>query len=91
MRLSFAYYSIFTPSSHKKGVNKLALYREKVLQTVSNFDETRPEYSLAYIAHPEVKDTISYFKREFKAVKHVLLSGIGGSSLGVEPIHNVLE
>lgn len=91
MRLSFADYSVISPDQLKKEVNKLSRYREEVLQKVSDFDETAPEYSLAYIAHPEVKDTLDFVKKEFKAVKHLLLIGIGGSSLGVEAVHSVLD
>ncbi|MEY2665498.1 MAG: hypothetical protein RLZZ480_603 [Candidatus Parcubacteria bacterium] len=91
MRLSFADYSVFTPDQLQKEVKKLSQYREAVLQKVSDFDDTVPEFSLAYIAHPEIKDTLEFVKKEFKAVKHVLLIGIGGSSLGVEAIHSVLD
>jgi glucose-6-phosphate isomerase len=91
MRLSFADYSVITPALLQKEVKKLTRYREAMLQTVSDFDETKPEYSLVYAAHPEVKDTLTFIKKEFKAVKHVLLIGIGGSSLGVEAVHSVLD
>jgi glucose-6-phosphate isomerase len=91
MRLSFADYSVFTEQRLQKEVKKLASYRETVLQRVSDFDETKPEFSLVYAAHPEVKDTLDSIKKEYKAVKHVLLIGIGGSSLGLEAIHSVLD
>lgn len=91
MRLSFSDYSVITPDQLKREVNKLSRYREEVLQKVSEFDDTAPEYSLAYIAHPEVKDTLAFVKKEFKSVKHLLLIGIGGSSLGVEAVHSVLD
>jgi glucose-6-phosphate isomerase len=90
MRLSFADYSVFTPAQLEREFKKLARYREEVLQKVSDFDNTAPEFSLVYAAHPEVKDTLAFIKKEFKAVKHVLLTGIGGSSLGVEAVHSVL-
>jgi glucose-6-phosphate isomerase len=90
MRLSFADYSVFTPAQLEREVKKLSRYREEVLQKVSDFDDTTPEFSLVYAAHPEVKDTLEFIKKEFKAVKHVLLVGIGGSSLGVEAVHSVL-
>ncbi|MEK7462286.1 MAG: hypothetical protein AAB618_01820 [Patescibacteria group bacterium] len=91
MRLSFADYNQIAPTALKKEVKKLSLYREAVLQRVSDFDDTVSEYSLAYIAHPEVKDTLAFVKREFKSIKHLLLIGIGGSSLGVEAVHSVLD
>jgi glucose-6-phosphate isomerase len=91
MRLSFADYDIFSTAQLEKEVKKLSNYREEVLQKISDFDDTAPEFSLVYAAHPEVKDTLEFIKKEFKAVKHVLLLGIGGSSLGVEAVHGVLD
>ncbi len=91
MRLSFSDYSVITPDQLKKEVKKLSSYREDVLQKVSDFDDTAPEFSLVYAAHPEVKDTLAYIKKEFKSIKHLLLIGIGGSSLGVEAVHSVLD
>jgi glucose-6-phosphate isomerase len=91
MRLSFADYTFVTPALLQKELKKLAGYREAVLQTVSDFDEKAPEFSLAYAAHPEVKDTLLFIQKEFKSVKHVLLIGIGGSSLGVEAVHSMLD
>ena len=91
MRLSFSDYDTFTADQLKKEIKKLSHYREDVLQRVSDFDDTVPEFSLVYIAHPEVKDTMAFVKKEFKGVKHVLLIGIGGSSLGIEAVHSVLD
>jgi len=91
MRLSFADYAVITPAVLQKEVKKLTPYREKVLQTVSDFDESSPEFSLVYSAHPEVSDTLTVLKKEYKAIKHVLLIGIGGSSLGVEAVHSALN
>ena len=91
MRLSFSDYDTVTADQLKKEIKKLSHYREDVLQKVSDFDDTVPEFSLVYSAHPEVKDTIAFVKKEFKGVRHVLLIGIGGSSLGIEAVHSVLD
>lgn len=91
MRLSFADYSVISTASLTKEVKKLSSYREEVLQKVSDFDESAPEFSLVYAAHPEVEDTLAFVKKEFSSIKHLLLIGIGGSSLGVEAVHSVLN
>ncbi len=91
MRLSFADYETISEAALQREVKKLTTYRETVLERVGDFDDTKPEFSLVYAAHPEVKDTIKFFQKEFKYIKHLLLIGIGGSSLGVEAVHRVLD
>lgn len=72
-------------------VKKLKPYRAAVADVIGNHDQTRPEYSLAHVADPSLHDTIDVIKKDFKGVKHVIVIGIGGSNLGTEAIHEVLD
>ena len=50
----------------------------------------RPEYALYHGVQPEVAATLEQITDRLGAVKEVLLLGIGGSSLGVEAVHDAL-
>lgn len=90
------YYSYFdietvTDAGQKRGVHKLAAYRAQVQKVLENNDHTKPEYSLVHAKNPTVHDTLDSLHKQFKGIKHLVLIGIGGSSLGVEAIHSVLD
>jgi glucose-6-phosphate isomerase len=86
MRLSFTD-TVVTPDAVKKEVKKLSQYRAHCsLATVQD-----PEYSLVAIQDENLQATLVHVKKTFAKVKHVVLVGIGGSSLGVEAVHCVLD
>jgi glucose-6-phosphate isomerase len=73
------------------GVKKLAAYREQVQKVVATGDTAAAEYSLAHAKNPELHDTIDVLKKQYKGIQHLILVGIGGSNLGTEAVHNVLD
>jgi len=75
----------------EKEVKKLKKYREHVSDVIAEHDATFPEYCLSHLADPELYDTLEALKKEFKGLKHVVVVGIGGSNLGVEAVHEVLD
>jgi glucose-6-phosphate isomerase len=91
MRLSFSDYEHIAESTIKREVKKLSEYRAKVAHVLATHDTTAPEYSLVYASDAALHDTLTDIKKQFKGLKHLVLVGIGGSSLGVEAIHNVLD
>lgn len=70
---------------------KLKGYRAKIAESVLANDSTVPEYSLFHCKDFAVHETLAAVKKQYKGVKHVVLIGIGGSSLGLEAIHQVLD
>lgn len=89
----FSYFDIetITESVLKKGQKNLKKYREKVEQVFETNDNTQPEYSLVHVQNPDLHDTIDSIKKQFKTIKHLVLIGIGGSNLGTEAIHSVVD
>lgn len=73
------------------GVKKLASYRDKVRTVTTTHDNTQPEYSLIHAEDQAVHDTIDALKKRFKGIQHLILVGIGGSNLGTEAVHDVLD
>lgn len=72
-------------------VKKLSKYRTDISAAVAENDTKRPEYSLYHAKEFALHETLAQVKKQFKDVTHVVLIGIGGSSLGVEAIHAVLD
>lgn len=70
---------------------KLKNYQAQIADSTKNNDSTVPEYSLFHCKEFALHETLAGIKKQFKEVKHVVLVGIGGSSLGVEAIHAVLD
>jgi len=70
---------------------KLKTYRESINLIEANNDDTKPEFSLFYAKDFELHQTLESLKKQFKNIKHLVLVGIGGSSLGTEAIHSVLD
>ncbi len=75
----------------EREVKKLSKYRSHVSDVIADHDASQPEYSLSHLADPGLYDTLEELKKQFKGVKHVIVVGIGGSNLGVEAIHEVLD
>lgn len=80
-----------SPAVINKNVGKLKQYRAKVSKIIKEKDNSKPEYSLIHVAHPQLHEVIDDIKKSFKGVEHVVLVGIGGSNLGTEAIHSVLD
>jgi len=72
-------------------VSKLKNYRQELKNYAEDNNQEVSEYSLYYPKNFELHDTLLNIKKEFKAVKHLILVGIGGSSLGTEAVHRVLD
>ncbi len=72
------------------GVTSLADYRDEVARVVNEFDQTKPESSLATWQDEVMLDEVVQTTSQFNKVKHVVVVGIGGSSLGIEALHQVL-
>jgi glucose-6-phosphate isomerase len=68
---------------------RLASYRVDVARCIRERDDTRHEYALA---HPTLAlvDSLRDRLRGFRGVRHVIVVGIGGSSLGLEALHSAL-
>ncbi len=91
--MNFSYFDIdsVTEANQAKGLKKLQSYRDHVAQVVHENDSTQPEYSLAHAKNAELHSTLDSLKTEFKGIKHLVLIGIGGSNLGAEAVHSVLD
>lgn len=91
MFISYFDDSRLTEKALKTNLNKLAKYRAEVAAVGESGDTTKSEYSLFHAKEYALHETLEAVKKDFKNVKHVLLIGIGGSSLGVEAVHSVLD
>ena len=91
MRLSFFDGEVAAPKTVLIEVKKLKAYRENVNKVIATNNEKRPEYSLIHAAQPALHDELAALKKRFSKIKHLVLIGIGGSSLGVEAVHSVLD
>lgn len=72
-------------------MKKLKKYRDEVKKVREDNDNCRPEYSLVHTRNPQVHDLVDNIKKQFKGVQHLVLVGIGGSNLGTEAVHEVLD
>ncbi len=80
-----------TEKTLKSSIKKIATYRDELKTAASNNDASISEYSLYQARDFALHETVEEMKKRFKGVKHLVLIGIGGSSLGVEAIHSVLN
>lgn len=90
--MHFSYFDTEIPNDQTiaREVKKLRTYREQVATVIADHDASQPEYSLSHLADPELYDTLESLKKQFKGIKHLVLVGIGGQSLGVRAVHEVL-
>ena len=72
-------------------MKKLEDYRSFIKKNTEENNSEIPEYSLYHAKDFLLHETLANLKREYKGIKHLVLVGIGGSSLGVEAIHSVLD
>lgn len=73
-----------------EGRKALASYRAEVEKVIKNHNYRRPEYALTHTSDGELHNTLEKVRNSFKRAKHLVLIGIGGSSLGVEAVHSAL-
>jgi glucose-6-phosphate isomerase len=91
MRLSFYDSPAVTAAALQKETKKLTAYRAHIERVIAERNDTKPEYSLVHATSPDLHDTIATLTKKFSKIKHLVLVGIGGSSLGVEAVHSVLD
>jgi glucose-6-phosphate isomerase len=91
MRLSFFDSQTAAPTNIKKEAKKLSAYQAHIAKVLEIHDITQSEYSLIHAADQGLHDTIATLTKKFSSIKHLVLIGIGGSSLGVEAVHSVLD
>ncbi len=70
---------------------KLKPYRNEVNLLTDEKGYDYPESSLYYLRDEKLQADLKEIKEKFKKTKYLLLIGIGGSSLGTEAIHQVLD
>lgn len=90
--MRFSYFDTEVPRGKEKAValECLAPYRAKVGKVVANNDDRKPEYALVHAAAAELHTRLADLKKQYKDIKHLVVLGIGGSSLGIEAIHTAL-
>ena len=69
----------------------LQVYRETINDYVERGVLTVPECSLYYLKDSSLHITLARLEKKYKKIKHLILVGIGGSSLGLEAVHAVLN
>lgn len=89
----FSYFDqeTLTDKTIASGLKKLTAYRASIQTVITERDTTRPEYSLVHASEPALHDVIDNIKKRFKGIQHLILVGIGGSNLGTEAVHSVLD
>lgn len=91
MHISYFDDARVTESQMKRKERELKAYRTKISEAEANFDLTIPESSLYYAKDIGLHETLGEIAKRTKGLKYVLLIGIGGSSLGTEAVHAVLD
>ncbi len=71
--------------------NNLKIYRRQIADSMNNNDLSVPEASLYYAKNADLHELLVNLKIQFKSIKRLILIGIGGSSLGTEAVHAVLD
>ncbi len=72
-------------------LKKLKNYRVQISENLKSNNIEVPESSLFHCRDFALHETLNEIKKQYKDIKHLVLIGIGGSSLGVEAIHTVLD
>lgn len=90
MRFSYFDDSVITKKASKIATKELDTYREQVAKVITSHNNKKPEYSLIHAMEPALHENITALAKQFKAIKHLVVVGIGGSSLGIEAIHTTL-
>lgn len=90
MRFSYFDDQAITEAKLVSKAKALNTYREFIANLNPEDKPEHPEYSLTYPADYDLYETLEKVKKDFKSVKHLVLVGIGGSSLGTEAIYAAL-
>jgi glucose-6-phosphate isomerase len=72
-------------------LKKACLYTKKVQEIARTHDYTHPESSLAIAGDKKYQNAFTKSLVSFSDTKHVVLVGIGGSSLGTEAVYQALK
>lgn len=70
---------------------QLRPYRELIQAAQTAGDLTLPECSLYYVKDSSLHMELARLGRKYAKVKHLVVIGIGGSSLSLEAVHGVLD
>jgi glucose-6-phosphate isomerase len=79
-----------TAKQLEQATKKLKTYRDAIAKYASENDHGVSEASLYYARDFALHETISTLQSKYKSIKHLLVIGIGGSSLGLEAVAEVL-
>jgi glucose-6-phosphate isomerase len=90
MHISYFDDSRITEATLKQRQKQLATYRAEINVYAEHTDLGVPEASLYYAKDGALHEAIAEAAVRAKTVKHVIVLGIGGSSLGVEAVDAVL-
>lgn len=91
MRFSFSDTDSISGTTIAKDTKKLHTYRQTIEDILSTRNAAKPEYALHYCSEPALHETLAAITKKFTAIKHLVVVGIGGSSLGLEAVHSVLN
>jgi glucose-6-phosphate isomerase len=91
MRFSFSDTDSIASTTLAKDTKKLHAYRQTIEDIISTRNVAKPEYALHYASEPALHETLAAVTKKFATIKHLVVVGIGGSSLGLEAIHSVLD
>lgn len=89
MKSSF-HHTVTTKRRGRVLEKKVHTYTQKISRLLKKNDYTAPESSLVIAGDTKYQNAITKALKPFKGVKHVVLVGIGGSSLGTEAVYHAL-
>lgn len=89
MKFSF-HHTVTTKRRGRVLEKKVHSYTQKITRLLKNNDYKHPESSLVIAGDTKYQNAITKALKPFKGVKHVVLVGIGGSSLGTEAVYHAL-
>ncbi len=91
MNISYFDDNRITDKALKTKLAKLNPYRSEITKYLTENNSEVPEYSLYYPKNFNLHETVTNLSKTYKNIKHLVVVGIGGSNLGTEAIHNVLN
>jgi glucose-6-phosphate isomerase len=91
MRFSFSDTDSISGTTIAKDIKKLHTYRQSIEDVIATRNIKKPEYALHYASEPALHETLAAVSKQYAAIKHLVVVGIGGSSLGLEAVHSVLN
>ena len=80
-----------TEAAIGREVKRLDNYRQYITEVINNDDDSVPEYSLAVFKDENMLAEAARLKKKFSRISHLIVVGIGGSSLGIEAIDAALD